>query len=123
MAIVSGQNAGQGAVSLNDTPVAAIKLGVPATITVAAASASATIPTDANSVKYSAVLLTASTGTWFNFNTAGDAAVAGAANTYFLPGNGVPLIVVIPTVSGVTATQISAIQDSAGGKLCIIGVF
>lgn len=117
MAIVAGVGAGQAPMPLNGTTTEALRLGASASITTSAASAAANIPADANSVKYGSLLIYASATAWFNFNTAGDAAVAGAANTYLLVA-GVPLLVVPPP----TATQVSAIQDAAAGKVMIIGI-
>jgi hypothetical protein len=130
MAIVAGTNSG--VPSLRDASqsmgVAYPKYGVAASITTAtnAASASIQLPVDANSKLYSAYVVLSNTLVWVNINTAGDAAVAGAANTYLVNGNGLP--VVIPTPNGMIAgatAQISAINDSQAGasKVCVIGIW
>jgi hypothetical protein len=119
MAIVAAFQAGSSPVALNGGPLAALRLGASASLTSIAASAAATLPTDAAGNKYSSYLIMAAgAAVWFNFNTAGDAAVAGAANTFLL-SPGAQLVVQAPP----GATQISAIQDSATGKLSIVGIY
>lgn len=129
MAIVAGVKSGLAA--LLDPNLAELGFpyfGVAASITTAtnAASASIQLPVDAAGNLYSAYLVTSNQLAWVNINTAGDAAVAGAANTYLINGQG--LAVVIPVkkqnlVAGVTA-QISAINDSAASsRICVIGIF
>lgn len=125
MAVQAGSNVGVGAVrDSNDAFVAYPRLGVAATITIAAASVSIQLPVDANGNLYPAYAVNANGLAWVNFNTAGDAAVAGAANTYLLASTGTELIMPTPPkfVAGATA-QISGIMDSGGaGKICVIGI-
>jgi hypothetical protein len=108
----------------SQSEIAYPRLGASVTIVTSSSSASANLPTDANGKLYSAYLVTASANAWLNFNTAGDAAVAGAANTYLVNGNGLGIVIPTPigAVPGATA-QASAIQDAAAGKVCIIGIF
>lgn len=127
MAIVPGVKSGLA--SLLDPNLAELGypyFGVSATITIAAASVAIQLPVDANGNLYSAYLLTANGLAWVNINTAGDAAVAGAANTYLINGQGNPVVIPVKKqglTAGATA-QISAIMDSGGaGKVCVIGVF
>ncbi len=128
MAIVAGYNVGVGAVrDANDAYLAYPKFGVAASITTAtnAASASIQLPVDANGKLYPAYLVAANTLVWVNINTNGDAAVAGAANTYLINSNGVEVCIPTPAnmVAGATA-QISAINDSqaAASKVNVIGI-
>ena len=105
--------------SLNGTASTALRLGATTQIITGAASASVALPTDANGVQYKVVLVTAvAAACWFNFNTAGDAAVATAASTYALSPNA-PLLIVLPP----GATQASAIQDTAAGHITFVGVY
>jgi hypothetical protein len=128
MAIVVGVNVGVQAVrDSNDADIAYPKFGVAASITTAtnAASAAIQLPVDVNSRLYPAYVVSANALVWVNINTAGDAAVAGAANTYLINGSGV--FVVIPTPAGLVAgatAQISAINDSqaAASKVNVIGI-
>jgi hypothetical protein len=100
-------------------------LGVSTTLTIAAASVSAQLPVDSTGKLYSAYAVVANGLAWVNINTAGDAAVAGAANNYLINSAGIAVIIPIKKlalVAGATA-QISAIMDSGGaGKVCVIGV-
>lgn len=125
MAIVVGVNRGVGAVrDANDADVAYPRFGVAATITISAASVAIQLPVDANGNLYPAYLITANGLAWVNINTAGDAAVAGAANTYMINGSGVSVVIPTPAnmVAGATA-QISGIMNSAGaGLINVIGI-
>jgi hypothetical protein len=127
MAIVVGANAGIGAVrDSNDSDIAYPRFGVAASITTAtnAASASIQLPVDANGRLYGAYQVSANALVWVNINTAGDAAVAGAANTYLINLNGTPQVIPTPLgmVAGATA-QISAINDTAAtSKVNVIGI-
>jgi hypothetical protein len=119
MAILAGFPRGKGPVELNGTAIAALTLGSAGSIVIAAASVALALPTDTNGNLYTAYVLIATGPAWVNFNTAGDAAVAGAANTY-LVGSFSPIIVEAPP----TATQISGIMDSAGaGKVNVVGLY
>lgn len=125
MAIVAGSNVGVGAVrDANDAFVAYPRLGVAATITIAAASVAIQLPVDSNGKLYPAYAVNSNGLAWVNINTAGDAAVAGAANTYLLNASGVTVVIPTPPnmVAGATA-QISGIMDSGGaGKICVVGI-
>jgi len=125
MAIVAGINAGVAAVrDANDSYVSYPRLGVAATITVAAASVAIQLPVDANGRLYGAYAVNSNGLAWVNINTAGDAAVAGAANTYLINSSGVQVVIPTPPnmVAGATA-QISGIMDSGGaGKICVVGI-
>jgi len=119
MAVLAGFTRGVGPVVANGTPLAGLRLGAAANITTGAASATVTLPADSNGNPYSIVLLTQVGGAaWWNFNTAGDAAVKAAANTFAINSSYTQAIVVPPG-----ATNISAIQDSAGGTLNIVGLY
>lgn len=131
MAIVAGVKSGLAA--LLDPNLAELGypyFGVSASITTAtnAASASIQLPVDAAGNLYSAYLITSNQLAWVNINTAGDAAVAGAANNYLINGQGNPVIIPVKKitpalVAGATA-QISAINDSAAtSRICVIGIF
>lgn len=129
MAIVAGVNSGVAAVRDSNNPAVSYpRLGVAASITTAtnAASAAIQLPVDANGKLYSAYLVAANTLVWVNINTAGDAAVAGAANTYLINASGVEVVIATPfgLIPGATA-QISAINDSqaAASKVNVIGIF
>lgn len=127
MAIVTPVNGG--VASLTDPNLAGELafpyLGVAATITIAAASVSIQLPVGSDGKLYSAYLVTSNGLAWVNINTAGDAAVAGAANNYLINGSGIAVVIPVKKlglVAGVTA-QISAIMDSGGaGKVCVVGV-
>lgn len=125
MAVVVGANRGVGAVrDANDADIAYPRFGVAATITISAASVAIQLPVDANGNLYPAYLITANGLAWVNINTAGDAAVAGAANTYMINGSGVSVVIPTPVnmVAGATA-QISGIMNSAGaGLINVIGI-
>lgn len=119
MAILSGVNVGAAPLPLNGTIITALRLGTTAQITTGAASATVALPVDANSNKYTTYMLVSlASGCWFNFNTAGDAAVATAANTYAMASGSSPWIIVPPPGT----TNVSAIQDTAAGHLLIIGL-
>lgn len=129
MAIRAGINAGYA--SLRDpsqSDLAFPRFGVAASITTAtnAASASIQLPVDANGNLYTGYQVISNTLVWVNINTAADAAVAGAANTYLVNGNGLPVTIPTPIgmVAGATA-QISAINDTqaAASKVNVIGIF
>lgn len=125
MAVVAGANVGVGAVrDANDADLAYPRLGVAATITITTTSVAIQLPVDANGRLYPAYAVNSNGLAWVNINTAGDAAVAGAANTYLINSAGVQVVIPTPTnlVPGATA-QISAIMDSGGaGKVCVIGI-
>lgn len=128
MAVVVGANVGVGAVrDANNADLAYPHLGVAASITTAtnAASASIQLPVDAAGRLYPAYSVSANVLVWVNINTAGDAAVAGAANTYLINANGIPQVIPTPAnmVAGATA-QISAINDSSASasKVNVVGI-
>lgn len=128
MAVVAGSNVGVGAVrDANNADLAYPHLGVAASITTAtnAASASIQLPVDASGRLYPAYSVSANVLVWVNINTAGDAAVAGAANTYLINANGIPQVIPTPAnmVAGATA-QISAINDSSASasKVNVVGI-
>jgi hypothetical protein len=128
MAIVTG--IASGVASLTDPNLAGELafpyLGVAATITIAAASVSIQLPVDATGKLYSAYVVNSNGLAWVNINTAGDAAVAGAANTYLLNSAGVPVIIPVKKLTALVAgagAQISGIMDSGGaGKICVTGI-
>lgn len=129
MAIVAGVKSGLAALlDPNLAELGAPYFGVSASITTAtnAASASIQLPVDANGQLYSAYIITANQLVWVNINTAGDAAVAGAANTYLINSQGIGVIIPVKKlnlVAGATA-QISAINDSAAtSRICVTGIF
>jgi hypothetical protein len=127
MAVVVGLNSG--VASLTDPNLAGELafpyFGVAATITIAAASVAIQLPVDSTGKLYSAYLITSNGLAWVNINNAGDAAVAGAANTYLINGSGVAVVIPVKKlglVAGATA-QISGIMDSGGaGKVCVVGI-
>jgi hypothetical protein len=125
MAVVAGVNVGVGAVrDANDAYLAYPRLGVSASITIAAASVAIQLPVDANGRLYPAYAVNANGLAWVNINTVGDAAVAGAANTYLINASGLQVVIPTPAnmVAGATA-QISVIMDSGGaGKVCVVGI-
>lgn len=102
-----------------------LQFGPSVTIIVAAASVSAQLPVDPNTGKlYEVYRLTCNAICWFNFNTAGDAAVAGAANNHlFNPQYFMEVRIPPGQTPGATA-QASCIADGGGAvKLCITGLF
>lgn len=124
MAIIFANTGARPSRDANQQTQGATQLGASTSITTGAASASAQLPVDANGKLYPAYLITATAAAWYNINTAGDAAVAGAANTYLItPGAAPFLLGTPPTLAPGATAQVSAIQDTAAGKVCIIGVF
>jgi hypothetical protein len=116
MAAFAGALLGQGPVALNDTAVAALKLGTPASAVLTAATASTlTIP-----VGYAAVVVSVASAAWFNFSSDSTAATPAGANC-FLVTPGEYLIAAVPT----GATKMSFIFDSntAVGGVCVTGIF
>ena len=102
-----------------------VSLGTGATITITGASVAIQLPVDpATGALYRAYRISCNAAVWFNFNTAGDAAVAGAANNHLVgPNSPIQAICPFGAIPGATA-QISAIADAGGAaKVCVCGMF
>jgi hypothetical protein len=103
----------------------AVAFGVAASITLSAVSANIALPTDASGNLYPAYQITATETAWFNFcTTSGDAAVAGAANTFLVNGTGVAVLVATPQaqLTGKVGAFIAAIAAGAG-FMNVVGIF
>jgi hypothetical protein len=126
MAVLAGAVSGtRAAKDPSDGFAAAPAFGVSATIGVSAASANIALPVDANSNLYPAYLITADIGSWFCFGTSGsDAAVVGAANNYYINGQGNPVLVATPQaqLNKQVPAFIAAISTGAG-HVCVTGIF
>lgn len=125
MAIATPANSGVACLrDAGQSDLAFPRFGVAASITVTVASVAINLPVDQNGSLYKAYSVSATGNAWVNINTAGDAAVAAAANNYLVNGSGVSFVIPTPAglVPGATA-QISGIMDSGGaGKICVIGI-
>lgn len=118
MAIVAGLAGVQAKSDSNRNPIAGPVTGAAATVASGAGSANIALPADAAGKPYPAFLVTTSQAAWVCWSNAADAAVASAANTILLPAN---FWDILAPPAG--ATSISAIQDTAAGKVCLTGVF
>ena len=126
MTVLAGAPSGsRAAKDSSDGYAAAPAFGVSATITVSAASANIPLPTDANGNLYPAYLLTASLASWFCFCTSNsDASVVGAANNFYINGQGNPVYVATPQaqLNKQVGAFIASISTGAG-SVCVTGLF